>query len=159
MMGRITCCPPRAGRMGLMFKRRDSEAQEYGYRLQATWQSKPCEYPWGAELQAEGSGLGNRSRRSLSQGHMGLTVCSELWLQISTIIFHPNLFLPLDGMSQFTHRKDFCCQVNGIFCFLIWQGEQDMETKFNPAALRDPAGCPLPLLPGTRSSPWSALWT
>lgn len=55
--------------------------------------------PWGAEL------LGDWEReagRPLLQGHAGWTMRSELCVQILTVIIHPNLFVPLDCMSQFT---------------------------------------------------------
>lgn len=47
--------------------------------------------PWGRE-----------AGRPLLQGHCSWTMCSELCVQILTVIIHPNLFMPLDGMSQFT---------------------------------------------------------
>lgn len=37
-----------------------------------------------------------------------------------------------------------CCQVNRAFCFPIWQGEKNTETKCNPVAPHGPAGHPPP---------------
>lgn len=41
--------------------------------------------------------------------------------------------------------------MNSAFCFLIWQEEQDTETKFNPVAPRDPGGPTPPPAPGAHA--------
>lgn len=53
------------------------------------------------------------------------------------------LCLLMAGVNS--HHKDFSCQVNGVFCFPIWQEEQDVETKFIAAVRHDPAGHPPPV--------------
>lgn len=69
---------------------------------------------------------GRRGRGSSSQGRADRTVRAGSAHGYRPLDAHPDLLTPLDGVSPFP-PTDVRCQVNGAFCFPIWQGEQDME--------------------------------
>lgn len=71
---------------------------------------------------------GRRGRSSWSQGRADRTVHAGSAHGYRPLDTHPDLLMPLDGVSLFP-PTDVRCQVNGAFCFPIWQGEQDTETN------------------------------